>query len=333
MQNILVTGGAGYIGSHICLKLHENGFQPVVFDNLSSGHRDAISANTPFVEADVRDSHALDQAFELYKPIAVIHMAALIEAGLSMETPADFYEVNTAGSLNLLEAMRRNGCPRIVFSSTAAVYGNSDADLLNESHPVCPENPYGRSKAMVETMLLDFASIYGFRAVALRYFNAAGADPQGRSGERHDPESHLIPLVLQTAAGQRENIKIFGTDYETPDGTCVRDYIHVDDLANAHVLALNHIIDAKPGIFEAINIGTGTGCSVKKIITLCKEITGSDFEVMDEPRRPGDPSKLIANPTKANELLGWRPKYSEPKDIIRHAWDFYQRTILTKSCF
>lgn len=331
MQHILVTGGAGYIGSHICLKLLEHGYQPVVFDNLSNGHRDALPENVPLVEADIRDGNALDQTFKSYEPVAIIHMAALIEAGVSMIEPARFYEVNTAGSLNLLEAMRRNGCKNIVFSSTAAVYGNSSADLLSETNPVCPENPYGRSKAMVETMLSDFTMIYGFSAIALRYFNAAGADPKGRTGERHDPETHLIPLVLQTAAGQRENIKMFGTDYDTPDGTCIRDYIHVDDLADAHVRALKRIITSDVAGFDSFNIGTGKGCSVKEIIDLCKEVTDQDFAVLAEPRRPGDPAKLVADASKAREELGWHPNYPDPKDIISHAWQFYRQNVSAPS--
>ncbi|MBC07421.1 UDP-glucose 4-epimerase GalE [Thalassospira sp.] len=328
MQNILITGGAGYIGSHICIKLQENGYQPIVFDNLSNGHRDAISNDIPFVEGDIRDAAALNKVFEDFRPAAVIHMAALIEAGASMVEPARFYEVNTAGALNLLEAMRRNACKHIVFSSTAAVYGNRDAGLLSESLEVSAENPYGRSKAMVETMLGDYASIYGFHAIALRYFNAAGADSMGRTGERHDPETHLIPLVLQTAAGQRDHIKIFGTDYDTPDGTCIRDYIHVDDLADAHVKALGHIISSDHAASDIANIGTGEGCSVKEIIELCKEVTGQDFTVVEDSRRPGDPAKLVANPAKAKEMLGWQPKYPSPRQIIEHAWNYYQTNLL-----
>jgi len=327
MQNILITGGAGYIGSHICIKLRENGYQPIVFDNLSNGHRDAVSSDIPFVQADIRDGAALNKAFEDFKPVAVIHMAALIEAGLSMQEPASFYEVNTAGALNLLEAMRRNGCKHIVFSSTAAVYGNRDDGLLSETLDVRAENPYGRSKAMVETMLRDYADIYGFHAITLRYFNAAGADPKGRTGERHDPETHLIPLVLQTAAGQRDHIKIFGTDYDTPDGTCIRDYIHVDDLANAHVKALAYVLSSTQAAFEAVNIGTGEGCSVNEIIEICQEITGRDFKVVNDSRRLGDPAKLVANPAKAQEMLGWRPDYPSPRQTIEHAWAYYQKNL------
>lgn len=325
MQNILITGGAGYIGSHICLKLLENGYQPVVFDNLSNGHRDSVPVDTPFVKGDIRNSAALDTMFDQFKPAAVIHMAALIEAGTSMVDPARFYEINTAGSLNLLEAMRRNDCRHIVFSSTAAVYGNADVDLLDETMQVKAENPYGRSKAMVEVMLSDYAAIYDFRPIALRYFNAAGADPAGRTGERHNPETHLIPLILQTAAGHRDHIKIFGTDYDTPDGTCIRDYIHVDDLASAHVKALEYVQSSDQAALETANIGTGAGCSVNEVIELCKEITGMDFTVIRDSRRPGDPAKLVANPQKANTLLGWQPTYPSPRQIITHAWNFHRQ--------
>lgn len=323
MQNILVTGGAGYIGSHISIKLCENGYRPIVFDNLSNGHRDALANDIPFIKGDIRDGSALDSVFARYQPAAVIHMAALIEAGASMHHPARFYEVNTAGALNLLEAMRRNHCHHIVFSSTAAVYGNVDLDILAENLPINAENPYGRSKAMVETFLYDFSAIYGFHAIALRYFNAAGADPEGRTGERHDPETHLIPLVLQTAAGKRREMKIFGNDYDTPDGTCIRDYIHVDDLADAHIKALAHIVAAKNPLFDIVNIGTGKGWSVKEIIELCKDVTGHDFPVLNEARRSGDPAKLVADATKAGTLLNWKPKYRSARQIIEHAWAFY----------
>ena len=298
MQNILVTGGAGYIGSHICLKLRESGYCPVVFDNLSNGHRDAIEPDIPFIQADIRDSEKLDRTFSEFQPTAVIHMAALIEAGLSMQEPSKFYNVNVAG-----------------------------LDLLDERLPVRPENPYGRSKAMVETMLADYFAIYGFKAIALRYFNAAGADPTGRAGERHDPETHLIPLALQAAAGLRSEMKIFGSDYDTPDGTCIRDYIHVDDLAEAHVKAVQNLTSRKNTTFEIINIGTGKGYSVKEIIELCQSITGRNFPVSLEPRRPGDPAKLVADPAKAKVLLDWQPKYGSAHDIIKHSWNFYMKTM------
>jgi len=327
MQNILVTGGAGYIGSHICLKLRESGYCPVVFDNLSNGHRNAIAPDIPFIQADIRDSEKLDSTFREFQPTAVIHMAALIEAGLSMQEPSKFYNVNAAGSLNLLDAMRRHDCLHIVFSSTAAVYGNAGLDLLDERLPVRPENPYGRSKAMVETMLADYSAIYGFKAIALRYFNAAGADPKGRAGERHDPETHLIPLALQAAAGLRSEMKIFGGDYDTPDGTCIRDYIHVDDLADAHVKAVQNLTSRKNTTFEIINIGTGKGYSVKEIIELCQSITGQNFPVSLKPRRPGDPAKLVADPAKAKVLLDWQPKYGSAHDIIKDSWNFYMKTM------
>ncbi|MBO9506804.1 UDP-glucose 4-epimerase GalE [Thalassospira sp. A3_1] len=323
MEKILVTGGAGYIGSHICLKLRESGYQPVVLDNLSNGHRDALANDIPFVRADIRDRAALDDTFKTFRPTAVIHMAALIEAGLSMEEPASFYEVNTAGSLNLLEAMRQHGCWQIVFSSTAAVYGNTNLEMLDETLPVRPENPYGRSKAMIETMLADFCSIYGFRAIALRYFNAAGADPAGRAGERHNPETHLIPLALSAAAGQRNGLKIFGSDYDTPDGTCIRDYVHVDDLAAAHIRALDYLIAQTNSFFDIVNIGTGKGCSVSDILLFCQEVTGSKFPISTTVRRPGDPARLIANPAKAKSLLNWTPRYADPREMISHAWSYY----------
>ena len=323
MEKILVTGGAGYIGSHICLKLQESGYQPVVLDNLSNGHRDALADDIPFVLADIRDRAALDDTFKKFRPAAVIHMAALIEAGLSMQEPASFYEVNTVGSLKLLEVMRHHECRQIVFSSTAAVYGNASLELLDETLPVRPENPYGRSKAMIETILADYCAIYGFRAIALRYFNAAGADPAGRAGERHDPETHLIPLALSAAAGRRDGLKIFGSDYDTPDGTCIRDYVHVADLATAHIRALGHLTGQTKSFFDSVNIGTGKGCSVRDILRLCQEITGKGFPVSSVARRPGDPAKLIANPAKANAVLNWTPEYSDTRDMIAHAWAFY----------
>ncbi|RCK40879.1 MULTISPECIES: UDP-glucose 4-epimerase GalE [Thalassospira] len=323
MEKILVTGGAGYIGSHICLKLRESGYLPVVLDNLSNGHRDAISGDIPFVHADIRNRTALDDTFKKFQPAAVIHMAALIEAGLSMQEPASFYEVNTTGSFNLLEAMRHHECRQIVFSSTAAIYGNTNLDMLDETLPAQPENPYGRSKAMVETMIADYCALYGFRSIALRYFNAAGADPSRRTGERHDPETHLIPLALLAAAGRRDGLKIFGNDYDTPDGTCIRDYVHVDDLAAAHVKALEHITGETKPFFDCVNIGTGKGCSVREILMLCREVTGIEFPISDAARRPGDPVKLIANPAKANSLLNWKPKYTDPRETIAHAWAYY----------
>ncbi|OSQ50129.1 UDP-glucose 4-epimerase GalE [Thalassospira alkalitolerans] len=325
MKNILVTGGAGYIGSHICLHLQAGGFHPIVLDNFSNGHRDALAADIPVIDGDIRDQTALDLVFERYHPDAVIHMAALIEAGVSMREPARFYDVNTHGSMVLLDAMRRHDCNRIVFSSTAAVYGNAGLEYLDETLPIRPESPYGKSKAMVETILADYASIYGFHALALRYFNAAGADPAGRAGERHDPETHLIPLALQAAAGLRDGMKIFGTDYDTPDGTCIRDYIHVDDLANAHIAALHHVIGQTDPNFDSINIGTGDGCSVKDIMQLCQDVTGRKFAVTNEDRRDGDPARLIANPAKAKAVLGWTAKYTDPRDIIAHAWAYFTK--------
>lgn len=323
MSYILITGGAGYIGSHICLKLLEAGYTPLVLDNLTNGHRDAVH-EAILIEGDLRDARCLRRCFKEYEILAVIHMAGLIEAGLSMTDPAPFYENNTTGSWNLLEAMREASVTSIVFSSTAALYGNHKAELLDENLPVAPINPYGKSKAMVETMLGDYSSIYCFKAIALRYFNAAGADPRARLGERHNPESHLIPLALQTAAGTREEMKIFGNDYMTLDGTCVRDYIHVDDLASAHIKALEWLLATKKPVFEVVNIGTGRGHSVKEILNLAQDVSGCDFPIQVKGRRPGDPDSLVADVKKAEALLNWRAKFIDPREIVEHAWAFEQ---------
>jgi len=323
MATILITGGAGYVGSHICLKLQEAGFEPVVFDDFSNGHFDAVE-DFHVVEGDVRDTEALVEVMKAHKVKAVIHMAGLIEAGISMEHPAAFYDVNCCGSFRLLEAMRKTEINHIIFSSTAALYGKGEKgqELLHEKLPVAPINPYGHSKAIVETMLSDYASIYGFKAMALRYFNAAGADPAGRVGERHDPESHLIPIALQTALGIRSKMALFGIDYDTPDGTCVRDYIHVSDLANAHVKALNFILSHEEPLFEAINIGTGKGYSVSQVLTTCRKVTGVDFLIEAKDRRPGDPAYLVADAAMARDLLDWTPEFNKIEEMVLHAWNF-----------
>ncbi len=321
---ILVTGGAGFIGSHICLKLQESGYRPLVFDNFSNGHRDAV-VGFDIIEGDIRDSTALSSLFQKYNIAAVIHMAGLIEAGVSVHDPAPFYDVNTLGSFRLLEAMRQFDRRHLVFSSTAALYGNNETPLLHEELSVAPVNPYGTSKAVVEMMLRDFVGIYGFSATALRYFNATGADPAGRAGERHNPESHLIPIALQAAAGLRSGMKLYGTDYDTLDGTCIRDYVHVDDLADAHVKAVTRLLGMRSPAFDVMNIGTGNGCSVRDILDLCRKITGVDFKIEETARRAGDPSSLVADAAKAQRLLGWKAKYPEPEDMIRHAWQFIKQ--------
>ena len=300
------------------------GYTPLVLDNFSNGHKDAIS-NFPLVEGDLLDKKFLKYCFQKYDINAVIHTAGLIEAGVSMHDPAPFYENNTSGSINLLEAMREAEVNQIVFSSTAALYGNYKSDLLEESLPIVPINPYGKSKAIVEDILIDYAKIYDFKVVALRFFNAAGADPQVRLGERHTPESHLIPLALQAASGLRSSMKIYGTDYDTGDGTCIRDFVHVDDLASAHIRALHWLTTAPVATFEAINIGTGHGNSVKEILSLAIEVTGIKFEVTEEKRRLGDPDRLVADVQKAKNILNWEAQYKDPREIIRHAWAFVQK--------
>jgi UDP-glucose-4-epimerase GalE len=323
-KNILIAGGAGFIGSHTVAALEKARYQPIVLDNFSNGHRDAV-LHAPVVEGDIKDSDCLDTLFSKHQIDAVVHFAAFIEAGESVRHPLNFYENNMAGTLKLLSAMQKAGIDKIVFSSTAAVYGQTNgSEMLTEDLPKAPINPYGESKWAVECMLRDCAAAHGLKAVALRYFNAAGSDPEGRFGERHDPETHLIPLVLDAAAGKRANIKIFGTDYDTEDGTCIRDYIHVSDLASAHVKALEHLYSLEPqsGYYDAFNLGTGNGFSVRQVIETCKQVTGVDFPVVEEARRQGDPAQLVANADKAKKALNWAPQYPDLKSMIAHAWAF-----------
>lgn len=325
MKKILVTGGAGFIGSHICLKLLEKGYTPVVFDNLTNGHPDAVPDEAIFIQGDIRKKKALDSVFAAHSPLAVIHLAGLIEAGQSMSSPGLFYDVNVTGSQVLFTSMQQYDCKKIVFSSTAAVYGNSEKYLIDESEPVCPTNPYGRSKAIVETILADYCKIHGFRALALRYFNAAGADPAGRAGERHEPETHLIPLCLMAAKNNGRAMSVFGTDYPTPDGTCVRDYVHVDDLADAHIAALQYAMKATDPAFEQINIGREEGSSVLEVLKLCEKITNCRLKINFKERRAGDPYRLVSRNGKAKDLLGWEPKFTDLEDIIAHAWKFMEQ--------
>jgi len=343
VKKILVTGGAGFIGVHTVAALEAMDFDVVVLDNLSNGHADHFSGNgepgkltAELVVGDIRNATLLDSIFAEHSIDAVVHFAALIEAGESVVDPLRFYDNNTAGSMCLLAAMQRAAVKTIVFSSTAAVYGQSEnAGSLSESLPKEPINPYGESKWAVECMLRDCAAAHGLQAIALRYFNAAGTDPQGHFGERHDPETHLIPLTLQAATGERENIKIFGTDYPTPDGTCIRDYVHVCDLASAHVKALQHLF-ALPesgqsnvaGFYEAYNLGTGRGFSVREVIDTTKQVTGVDFSIVEESRRTGDPALLVANADKARSELGWQPRYTELEQMVAHAFA-YMKAIST----
>lgn len=325
-KNILIVGGAGYIGSHTTLALNEcEAYNTVVFDNLSTGHRDACFGDA-MVEGDVLDPTAIRTTLRDHKIDCVVHFAALIEAGQSVITPLDYFENNVAGTVSLLKAMQLEGVSKLVFSSTAAVYGNrSDVDSLTEDLPLTPINPYGSSKAMVETILQSCVAAHGLQAIALRYFNASGADPQGRTGERHDPETHLIPLIIDAARGIRPHIKIYGTDYDTPDGTCIRDYIHVSDLAGGHVAAVNTLMQSDTPSFTPFNLGTGVGQSVREVIDAVRRVSRIEFEVIEEARRPGDPAVLVANAARASDVLGWQPKHQSIDTIVQDAWNYAMR--------
>lgn len=320
MKNILVVGGAGYIGSHTVKMLAKQGYNPVVYDNLSKGHREAVE-NIAFEEGDLGDKAKLAEVFAKHQIEAVMHFAAFIEVGESVKEPSKYYHNNVASVLNLLDAMKEHNVKYFVFSSTAATFGEPLQPQISETHPQLPINPYGNTKFMVEKMLEDFDRAYGLKSVALRYFNASGADESGLIGESHTPETHLIPLVLQAAAGKRPCIKVFGNDYPTPDGTCVRDYVHVNDLARAHILALEKMEKENQSL--RYNLGSGSGFSVAELIKQAKEITGVDFKVEYEARRAGDPAVLVADPTKAQQELGWKPQY-DLKQIIATAWNWEQ---------
>lgn len=320
MKNILVIGGAGYIGSHMVRILAKQGYSPVVFDNLSKGHREAV-ANYPFELGDLGDKARLTEVFKKYGIEAVMHFAAFAEVGESVKEPSKYYHNNVAKVLDLLDALVENDIKYFVFSSTAATFGEPIRPKIDESHPQNPINPYGNTKLMVEKILADFDTAYGLKATALRYFNASGADDSGEIGESHNPETHLIPIVLQAATGKRASIKMFGTDYPTPDGTCVRDYVHVNDLARAHILALEKMF--KDNVSERFNLGSGNGFSVAEIVKEAKRITGIDFTVEKAPRRDGDPAVLVADSAKAERILGWKPQYNLTR-IIETAWNWEQ---------
>lgn len=321
VAKVLVTGGAGYVGSHACLKLAEAGYEPIVFDDLSNGH-EAFVRWGPFEHGDIRNRARLAEVFERHRPDAVMHFAALIEVGESVKAPGRFYEINVGGAANVIQAAQGAGVGAFVFSSTCATYGDPVRVPMDETHPQAPLNPYGRSKLMIEQALADMDAYAGLRFTALRYFNAAGADPEGRIGERHEPETHAIPLLLQAAQGRRPGFSIFGTDYETRDGTAVRDYVHVLDLADAHVSALKRLLDG--GASDVFNLGTGTGTTVRELIEAVKRTTGRDFPVVETGRRPGDAPVLVADNAKAREALGWSPRWSLD-DIIAHAWAWHDR--------
>jgi UDP-glucose 4-epimerase len=323
-RTILVTGGAGYIGSHTVLVLKQVGYEIIILDNLVYGHQDLVHEvlQVKLIVGDISDRTLLDQIFATHAIEAVIHFAAYAYVGESVSDPAKYYRNNMVGTLTLLEAMVAAKVNAIVFSSTCATYGIPDQVPIPESHPQHPINPYGASKLMVERMLADFDHAYGLKLVCLRYFNAAGADPEGRLGEDHTPETHLIPLVLQTALGVRASVSVFGKDYDTPDGTCVRDYIHVMDLASAHVLALEYLLQG--GMSDVFNLGNGQGFSVQQVIETARLVTGKSIAVMECDRRLGDPPVLVGSGEKAKQVLGWQPQYSELETILIHAWKWHQ---------
>lgn len=316
-MKVLVVGGAGYIGSHMVKMLLADGHQVVTFDNLSGGFRDAVLGGE-FVEGDLADRLALDNVFALHRPDAVMHFASFIQVGESVQLPDKYYRNNFSNTVNLLDAMVAHGVKRFIFSSTAAIFGEPEYVPIDELHPTRPLNPYGRSKWMVEQMLVDYGLAFGLRYVCLRYFNAAGADPDGLLGERHQPETHLIPLVLQAASGRRPHIAVFGRDYDTPDGTCIRDYIHIADLCSAHLLALNMLSDG--GHSNCFNLGNGEGFSVQQVIDAAQRIAGVSIQIVDAERRAGDPARLVADASRARRVLGWVPQHAELDAIIADAW-------------
>jgi UDP-arabinose 4-epimerase len=319
---IMVTGGAGYIGSHACKALAKSGYTPVVVDNLVYGHREAVRWG-PFVEGDVADRSLLTETMRRFEIAAVMHFAAFAYVGESMTKPEIYFRNNVVNSLTLLEAMRETGVRHIVFSSTCATYGIPETVPIHEGSPQRPVNPYGESKLMVERLLHWYGVAHGFGHAALRYFNAAGADPEGEIGEDHEPETHLIPLVLDTALGRRAQIDIYGNDYPTPDGTAIRDYIHVSDLATAHVLALASLLQG--GASTAFNLATGRGHSVREVIAAAERITGRRIVLRETARRSGDPPALIADATRAREKLQWIPRFSDLDTIISTAWNWHNR--------
>jgi len=317
-MRVLVTGGAGYIGSHAAKALARAGHEPVVFDNLSTGHQWAVKWG-PLIEADLADGEAIRKALTQYAIDAVIHFAACAYVGESMQDPGKYFQNNVANSLNLLQAMNEAGVKKIVFSSSCATYGMPESLPINETHPLNPVNPYGESKRMVESMLHWYGEIHGFKWISLRYFNAAGADPEGELGEVHNPETHLIPLAIEAALDESRKLSVFGMDYPTPDGTAIRDYIHVTDLAGAHLLALESMDRVHNQIF---NLGTGNGVSVQEIVNLVSSLTSRRIARVYEPRRPGDPPVLVADASKVRRHLGWEPVYSDLTNCLRTAIDW-----------
>jgi len=322
---ILVTGGAGYIGTHAVLAMKQAGYDVVILDNLVYGHRDLVEKvlEVELVVGDTSDRALLDSLFASHNISAVMHFSAYAYVGESVTDPAKYYRNNVVGTLSLLEAMLAADIKKFVFSSTCATYGVPSKIPLTEDHPQNPINPYGATKLMVERILSDFDAAYNFNSVCFRYFNAAGADPNGLLGEDHNPETHLIPLVLLTAMGKRDSISIFGTNYDTSDGTCIRDYIHVNDLASAHILGLEYLLHG--GKSDVFNLGNGEGFSVKKVIETARKITGREIKAVECDRRPGDPPVLVGSSDKAKKILGWIPEYPDLNDIISHSWQWHQQ--------
>jgi len=321
-MNVLVTGGAGYIGSHCCKELHRRGYTPITIDNLVYGHRENVRWG-PFIEGDIGDRILLDRIFEQYPIDAVMHFAAFAYVGESVSNPRKYYRNNVQSTITLLDAVCDHNTECFIFSSSCATYGLPLRVPIDEAHPRAPISPYGKSKYMVEEILSDYTAAYPLRFMSLRYFNAAGADPEGEIGEKHEPETHLIPLVLDVAKGKSNQVMVFGSDYDTPDGSCIRDYIHVSDLAQAHVLALEKLLDG--GSSDFVNLGIGRGYSVSEVIDTAAVVTDRKISHQVIERRPGDPAQLVASNAKAAELLGWKPEYVELEDIVRTAWEWHTK--------
>lgn len=327
-MRILITGGAGYIGSQTAKSLAQAGFEPVVYDNLSVGHRWSVNWG-PLVEADLCDQDSLKHTLKKYGITAAIHFAAHAYVGESVREPRRYFQNNVTNTLHLLHALLDAGIDCIVFSSSCAVYGIPQSIPIRESHSKLPVNPYGESKLFIERVLDWYGHAYGMRWAALRFFNAAGADPSGELGEVHDPETHLLPLVIDCALRNRGSVEIYGVDYPTPDGTAIRDYIHVCDLADAHVIALRHLLSTRQSFVA--NLGTGRGVSVREIVAAVERIAGATINVRPAPRRPGDPPALVADPTHAENLLGWRPRFSALESIVSSAWHWHCRRLCVGS--
>lgn len=319
MLNVFVSGGAGYIGSHVCKALHRAGYRPITLDNLSRGNRWAVKWG-PLEELDMTDRNALDVVFQSYRPKAVVHLAAFSYVDESIEKPTDYYHNNVTGTLTLLRAMLENSVDRIVFSSSCTVYGSPNTSVISEDHPAIPIHPYGASKLMVERMLADFRAAYGFRSLSLRYFNAAGADPEKEIGEVRDQDSRLIPFLLDVAAGRQSFAHVFGSDYDTPDGTCIRDYVHVSDIAEAHVTAIRALEGAHND--DVINLGNGCGHSVMEVVRMVRQVTGHKIPAKKMARKPGDAPRLVSDVLRAQQRLNWRPKHADLETMVQTAWNW-----------